>query len=197
MRCLQSVVVLVFAFVMLNARAVSGDIIYSIEDYPAFQNGHSLAGTIVTTDTAPDDGLLMSAEIVDWSFTVTGASGFSLSNTGSSPDEVTGNINISPTEITIGFPADGETNQFELADTLGNPFLRYLWVNDINAQGVFEQYEASESNGNEAWQSFPGPSGLGGGQSWVIATAVAVPEPSPLLLLAALAVPMIVRRRLR
>ena len=186
-------------FCLFGVSIAHGDLIYTIQDYPAFQNGHSLSGTITTLDTAPDDGLLMSPEIVDWSFSVTGPNGFSLFKMINNLPEVTGVVNISPTEITIGWPLqDPSVNEFQLAGAPGGgQFLRYLFVNDIFGAGTFEQYEAHDANNSEAWQTFPAINQLGGGQAWVIATAVAVPEPSPVILLASLSLPMIIYQRRR
>ena len=44
--------------------------IYNIVDYPSLQEGHTLSGTITTTDDAPDDGLLATEEILDWEWEV-------------------------------------------------------------------------------------------------------------------------------
>ena len=44
--------------------------IYSLVDYPDLQNGHSLRGTITTTDEAHDDGMLVTEEIVNWEWEV-------------------------------------------------------------------------------------------------------------------------------
>ena len=44
--------------------------IYNIVDYPDLQNGHTVTGTITTSDGAPDDGLLDIAEILDWEWEV-------------------------------------------------------------------------------------------------------------------------------
>ena len=166
-------------FVLLNT--APADLIYTLENYPSFQDGHQLSGIITTTSTAPDDGFLQSAEIVDWSFTVTGPNGFSAAMTGNSPPEVTGEVAISPQAITIAFPSsDPAINEFQLAEDLSfAPFLRYLMVNDDLGAGIFEQYDAGPSTGDESWQTFPGPAGLGGAP-WVIATAI--PEPSPFML---------------
>ena len=46
--------------------------IYNIVDYPDLQNGHSLSGTITTTDDAPDDGMLQEEEVLDWHWEISG-----------------------------------------------------------------------------------------------------------------------------
>lgn len=157
-------------------------LIYSFEDYANFQNGHTLSGTITTTDSAPDDGLLVSAEILDWSFSVIGPNGFSASKNANSPPEVFGEVGISATQITIGFPPnEPEANELNFQTGLGQfPQLRYLQINDPFGAGVIEQYEAGLSG--SAWQTFPNALG---GNPWVVATAAVtaapLPEPSSLL----------------
>ena len=181
--------------ITLMATSAQGVIIYSVEDYPAFQNGHNLSGTITTTNSAPNDGLLMSAEIVNWCYTVTGPDGFSITQANATQPEVTGNVSISPTQITIGLPVnDGVKNELAFFNGSGNTssFVRYLQVNDIFGAGIIEQYDA-QTNGTQAWQTFPlSPTGLGG-IPWVVATAV--PEPNAFCLLSLLVVLLGARRR--
>lgn len=157
-----------------------GDIIYTMEDHPAFQNGHSLSGTITTTDTAPDDGLLLSSEIVDWAFSVSGPNAFTAAkSTGSPAPVVTGAVGISPTAITMQFPViDPSVNELTFSQMAGGPTIRYLQVLDFTGPGVFGEYSGIATAGSDAWQSLPDETGLG--NPWLIATAV--PEPGPVAL---------------
>ena len=86
------------ATLLFLSSVATANIIYSIENHAATQDGHSLSGTIVTTSAAPTDGVLMAAEIVSWNFSVTGPSSFSASSTdvGASINLV-GTVNITPT----------------------------------------------------------------------------------------------------
>ena len=163
-------------FFVLFAGNASGDLIYTLENYAAFQNGHTLSGTITTTDAAPDDGLLMNAEIIDWSFSVSGPTSFMASKNPASFPVVTGDVGISPTQITLGFPpGDMGVNEFFLDfETVTGPSVRYLRINDIFGAGIIDDYSAFPSIGRQAWQEVSGAPL--GGDPWVI--AVAVPEPS-------------------
>lgn len=68
----RSTLLLIFPLLLAAADA-HAERVYRLVDYPDLQNGHSLSGTITTTDDAPEDGLLISEEITNWSWTVTGA----------------------------------------------------------------------------------------------------------------------------
>jgi hypothetical protein len=46
--------------------------VYQLVDYPADQDGNSLSGTITTTDSAPLDSILDTAEILEWQWSITG-----------------------------------------------------------------------------------------------------------------------------
>ncbi|MCA9239635.1 MAG: hypothetical protein KDA37_05525, partial [Planctomycetales bacterium] len=59
---------------LLAAASAHAERIYRLVDYPDLQNGHTLSGTITTTDDAPDDGLLHAGEIVAWEWSSTGPS---------------------------------------------------------------------------------------------------------------------------
>ena len=54
----------------LCAGTVDAARIYRLVDYLDLQNGHTVTGTITTTDEAPEDGLLETDEIVDWEWEV-------------------------------------------------------------------------------------------------------------------------------
>jgi hypothetical protein len=46
--------------------------VYQIIDYPLLQEGHTLTGTITTTDDAPLDSLLQTDEILAWQWSIMG-----------------------------------------------------------------------------------------------------------------------------
>lgn len=61
---------------LLAAASAHAERIYHLVDYPDLQNGHTLSGTITTTDDAPDDGLLDAEEILAWQWSITGSRTF-------------------------------------------------------------------------------------------------------------------------
>jgi hypothetical protein len=93
--------------------------IYSLVNYPDLQNGHTLSGTITTTDDAPDDGLLDLAEILDWEWSVTGPNDFAAQFAPPAPHTSTTivrNIAISPKSIEMASIPDAN---LRLASTSG------------------------------------------------------------------------------
>ncbi len=191
----------------LSTRDAGAVLIYDFASYPADQDGHSLAGTIVTTDSAPNDGFLMDAEILSWAFEVSGPRGFSSSSSDPSSDaQVFGNVAITTTEITMAYPQTlGDTNDLQF---YGNNFgsrLAYFRVNDPFLVGVFSTYTANRNrlNANDAAWTVNNPLMNNSPQTsidapWVIATRV--PEPTGFTLMCTLAGPalfVIARRRRR
>ena len=167
---------------------------YQLINYPVEQQGHTLAGSIVTLDSAPDDGLLDAAEIVDWSFTVQGPKSFSASKSDpGSATIVSGMVGISDTSITIASPfADGQLLMNDLRLEVGDERLRYFRFTNFAFQPfeVVDFYDAQNAINSTAWQS--SSSVLGGNDPWVIAE---VPEPSSAsIALALLFLPCMYRR---
>ena len=68
---------LLLTLALLTPTSTHAARIYSLIDYPDLQNGHSLRGTITTTDEAPDDGLLKVEEILDWEWEISGPNNLS------------------------------------------------------------------------------------------------------------------------
>ncbi len=107
--------VAVVAFVVLLAAPCignAGTITYSIQNYPADQNGATLSGTI-TTDGAI--GNLASSDILSWSWTITPAGGTPVTVTSSVAglyNKLDGSVVASPIEITIASPAAGSGDNY-------------------------------------------------------------------------------------
>src|SRR5262245_31502657 len=51
--------------------------VYQVVNYPLEQFGHTINGTITTTDDAPLDSILQATEILDWQWSITGPHAFS------------------------------------------------------------------------------------------------------------------------
>jgi VCBS repeat-containing protein len=152
----------------------AGQITYTIQNYPADQNGASLAGTI-TTDGAI--GNLAIADILSWSWTITPAGG--TATTVSSSDALTsaffvGSVVASQTSITI---AGNANNAFALLqrDASGDVF------NDLEYDrfvGGVQQYIGQLTG--DVWATMNPV--MGSTDPWVIAEVSTVPEPSSLCL---------------
>lgn len=146
----------------------AGLITYSIQNYPADQNGANVSGTITTDGTI---GNLSAGDILSWSWTITPAGGtaFTFSSTeGTSRLYVSGSVVASPSEITIAEPSLGYENAFEfMAYGGGADYYRNDFTDFYSAENVWFTYNPS----------------MGGTDPWVIAVAsAAVPEPSSLTL---------------
>ena len=154
--------------------AEAGDITYSIQDYPADQNGATLSGTIVTDGTIGD---LAATDISSWTFTITPVGGspftYSSSDTGGST-MLLGQVVASQTDITIA-SANAQTSntlRFSIQRAARNE-LEYTRILDGTNQytgGADDKIVWSTSDPN-----------MGGTDPWVIATAGSVPEPSSLI----------------
>ena len=152
----------------------AGQITYTIQNYPADQNGASLAGTI-TTDGAI--GNLAIADILSWSWTITPAGG--TATTVSSSDALTAviifeSVVASRSSITL---AGNANNAFALtqSDTSGDVF------NDLDYErfvGEEQQYVGQLTG--DVWVT-RNPV-MGGTDPWVIAEVATVPEPTSLRL---------------
>ena len=156
---------------LLCVCSVHADLTYQLTDNVAEQNGHSLTGQIVTTDSAPDDGVLDVGEVLSWNYSVSGPTPLAANDLATN---ILGIVSISPTAITLSEPTiDPSINELQLG--VGNESLLYTRIVDIGGAGVFDIYRASDGN-NEAWD-FVDPvfeGALDG--TWTIATLV--PEPS-------------------
>jgi hypothetical protein len=152
----------------------AGQTTYSIENYPADQNGASLSGTI-TTDGAV--GALATADILSWSWTITPAGG--TATTVSSADAFTsvfffGTVIASSSSITIAGTAN---NAFALLQRdSGDSVVNNLEYDRI--VGETQQYIGQLTG--DVWATM-NPA-MGANDPWVIAELSSVPEPSSLCL---------------
>jgi len=141
---------------------------YDFQNYPSFQNGFTLSGTI-TTDI--DTGTLTAPDITAWSITITSAGGSATTyDSTMSGSSVSGSVTVNPTAITA---TTDEVLAF--GDASGYSPLQY------NRDTPNYYYISYPSPGNINWFDSLGPTSLGG-DPWIIATAPtsAVPEPSNL-----------------
>jgi PEP-CTERM motif len=158
--------------------AEAGQISYLIQNYLADQHGASLSGTI-TTDGV--NGNLADADILSWTWTITGSGEppvtVSSSDIGASA-VLEGAVVASQSSITIALPTQVHSENFLLLIGAGptSPFLNY-------ERGLIPTpnnlYSAS-TFGTDVWVNHNPV--MGGTDPWVIAAASAVPEPSSLAL---------------
>lgn len=164
------------------------DLVYDFYNHPLDQNGHSLSGTITTTDTAHADGSLTAGEVISWSWSTSGSNPISGSSSDlNSSTLINGWVSISPTEITLAQPNIMSQEQYGLV--LSGSAGRLIWVRDEDGFGGFtELFEAQGS-----WQSYS--PGMSNTDPWLVATVSTVPEPSSGLALLALVGYCLRRRR--
>jgi PEP-CTERM motif len=165
--------------------------IYNLVNYSADQDGHSLSGTITTTDDAPLDSLLETAEILDWQWRVAGANAFSASRDDFLTDgtAATG-IRISETaiELSLATPESPEIAELQLARSISvaprGAFGHVLhWHTQYDGtQDLLNIYSARSLHGDAIQGYWSGEPASIGPNTWIIATAV--PEPSTLALAA-------------
>ncbi len=121
-------------------------LVYQITPYD-IGGGFSIdAGWIGTVSTAPDDGLLSSAEILSFSVSYTHPSGQDTLTDADATVQVTGNIAISATQIQVldESPAD-HFNQIVLDDD--SPFAFLRWRSIADEFGDFQPITAQEPAG--------------------------------------------------
>ena len=174
----------VYAFIgfLLAASVAQADRVYQFVDYPDLQNGYTVAGTITTTDTAPDDSRLSEEEILDWQWSITGPNNFQRSF---HPDGFINALNVTVSPEHIGLPLHS-TSSFSLSappNVVGssrpNVFLHWLtFLCSESEDSCISRYTFGFS-GRDAvipyWRSdIPHET-----STWTI--AMAVPEPSSLL----------------
>jgi hypothetical protein len=193
------IVTLLFSATSLPSRA---DRVYQLVDYPANQEGHTLNGTITTTNDAPNDSVLDLAEILNWQWSVSGANSFAANST-----EFLDN-----TSIALGVQITTEAISLPVAD-FGNPgpfrlelsrrtslggrgqlshSLAWQSVNTPSA-GTTNFSSANRQNGDAIQNFWFGTARFPGRLGWVV--AVAIPEPTTLLLLTVCAMPAALWRR--
>jgi hypothetical protein len=163
----------------------AGQITYTIQNYPADQNGASLSGTITTDGVI---GNLASTDILSWSWTVTPPAGapvtVSSSDVNAFPVFIDGSVVASQLSITMAAPADGSLSELRLfaVDPVTGEFDLDYQRDFLNGPPILNRYEADFGQNQNIWNT-TNPA-MGGHDPWVIATAAAaVPEPSGAVLL--------------
>ena len=91
-----------------------GTIAYDIQNYPAEQGQHTLSGLIITDGKI---GALAASDILSWTFTVD--SSITVSG-GASSVTLLGDVEASPTQITLAQPPAPPGHGDRLADPLGH-----------------------------------------------------------------------------
>jgi PEP-CTERM motif len=161
-------------------------ITYTIQNYPADQNGATLSGTI-TTDGAV--GTLATTDFLSWSWTITppGETPLTLSSSdaGAQVFLFPGSVLVaSQSAITIAPRQDSiDGSSFALESlSQGGEQLSSLEYDRPGSGGGPSFYSARNNEGADIW--FTQNPAMGGTDPWVIALAgSAVPEPSSILLL--------------
>ena len=173
------------------------DRVYQLIDIPSNQNGHSLNGTITTTDDAPNDSVLNVAEILGWQWSISGANSFSATSMDFLIDATTTfGVRISPDAISLPIgsrvPSSALTLSRQFAGGRG-PYIHELsWrVNDGNPTSALSS--ARRQDGDAGQSFWFGPATFPTSSGWVV--AVAVPEPATGLLLVACVIPGALWRR--
>jgi hypothetical protein len=144
--------------------ARAGPIIYSIQNYPSEQNGHTLSGTVTTDGKI---GPLAGSDITSWSVIFDDT----LTLTGSAV-RLEGVVQATSTSITLpAAPSNSDANLLVLVAPAGEGDLEWERLTG-SSTGI---YEASHAPLIQLWRT--NPATLGGTDPWVLA---AVPEPSSL-----------------
>jgi hypothetical protein len=160
--------------------------VYQFVDYPAFQNGYTLSGTITTTDTAPLDSILDTAEILNWQFDIAGKIPLSGSRYQFANDQTNAHgITISETRIEMPMAMQGSAGSNNLAIWEWSEVPRGMaaynlgWSTRYDAdRGTLFSYQASSFQsdfGNSRWYN---DLAIPDSPPWLI--AIAVPEASTL-----------------
>jgi hypothetical protein len=181
--------------ILLIAVAHPGEaspITYTIQNYPADQNGATLSGTITTDGFI---GNLAGTDILSWSWTITPSGGTpvtaSSSDVGAVPAFIVGSVVASQSSITMAAPAGGSlpltSNQFFLDSGIPGAVDSLGYIRDLLNGEPQDTYSGGIINPTEGSSEFvwltTNPA-MGGTDPWVIAVAgAAVPEPSSVLLL--------------
>jgi hypothetical protein len=168
--------------VVTDGRA--GMITYDIQNYPTQQGGHTLSGQITTDGTI---GALTASEIHSWTWTIDAGTthAFTVSGTGADVT-ILGDVEASPTQITLAQPAAPPTgsseNELILSGATSNVDLKWERLTLDTGPGTFEDANLYlAANGNTLWDTQPEPFLPSIFSPWVLAEAT--PEPASLTLL--------------
>jgi hypothetical protein len=193
-------ITLIIAATILPCHA---DRVYQLVDYPANQNGHTLSGTITTTDDAPNDSLLDLSEILSWQWSITGPNTFAANST-EFLDNTSLALGVQITTQAISLPVAnfGDPGPFRLElsrrTSLGSRgqlshSLAWQSVNTPSA-GTTNFSSANRQSGDAVQSFWFGSATFPSSSSWVV--AVAIPEPMTILLFAGAIPGALWRRRI-
>ena len=176
MRQIKIAIASVFMLMPVSHIAEAGAITYSIQNYPADQQGAALSGTITTDGVI---GNVAAADVLSWSWTITPFEGtpVTLSSSTGGAVEIVGAVVASQSSFTIAMAPQGDINFISFSG-FGDLSLAYDRDNRTQDGSVFNVY--SGDPGAAPWVT-DNPV-MGGTDPWVIAEAGAVPEPSSLAL---------------
>jgi hypothetical protein len=175
----------------------AASITYNIQNYPSFQSGYTLSGTITTDGNV---GTLTQADITSWSLSVSGGpNSFTAAGSGAGTGVESIGLVASTNQLTL---ADPGTQLFNVLSLSGNGG-HVSWTEGGDAAGFSDNYYALNNVGNTTvWNTIPTDASFGG-PPWIIAqaqiTSVAEPGTRTMALvgLACLAVAQCSRRRHR
>jgi hypothetical protein len=164
--------VLVFGFA--SGDAVAGAITYDLSDHPTLQSGNHISGTITTDGTT---GLISTANIQSWEFTISDSSNNPLVHvTSLTPGSVTTVSQLTATSSTLSVIDGGGLSQqlFELHDVISEGYLvEYDFSATLSARFFNDEYQTDALV--RLWNTItspPSPSSL------EIAHVSTVPEPA-------------------
>lgn len=163
----------------LHPSAAKADIVYSIVDNEAVQNGYTLSGTIRTDGKT---GTITAQDILSWSYSVTNGVNTYSADSSQAGSRIGLDGLIIATSDYIELPAATVSNPSTL--NLFGPNSHVQWSGSTLADYAFTS--AFEYNGTWPWwhdYTYTTPHDVPGG--WAIAdhgTATATPEPSSLIM---------------
>jgi hypothetical protein len=176
-RCLFVLAAVSLPIVGVAERAAAGEIIYSIPNYPDYQNGYTLSGVIVTDGTI---GELVTKNVLYWELTISkGGFNDTFNSTGVPPRFFLNNVVIATDKkiiVPTSYPGEpGGPNYMILRDSTAE--------NEVIWDPVYGDWEYyGQVNNTVAW--FTAPVVLGG--DYVVSIdghPFITPEPASLTLL--------------
>jgi hypothetical protein len=185
----------VCSLVLLTITTARADHVYKLIDYPANQNGHTLNGTITTTDDAPNDSLLNVAEILSWQWSISGPNSFAANSTEFLDNaSVALGVQITTEAISLPAPTLSDPGPFRLVlsrrTSLGGrgELSHGLMWHSVNtpSTGTTNISSAGRMQGDAIQSYWSGSATFPGRLGWVV--AVAVPEPTTGVLFTACAI---------
>jgi hypothetical protein len=191
----------VCSLLLLTCATARADRVYKLVDYPANQMGHTLNGTITTTDDAPNDSLLDMAEILSWQWNISGPNSFAANSTQflNNSSQAFG-VRITPSSIALPVANLSNPGPFRLSLARSTPISRgdfghsLSWhsVNTPSA-GTMNHSYSGRMDGDALQSYWHGPATFPSSSGWIV--AIAIPEPTTSLLIAFVMPAVFVRKR--